>query len=262
MKKFYFFVSNHRTLTKIAFSVITCAAYSLILWQSGASLLWYLIGNACLILTNSIYVQTCDSKLIQIAAEELTNACDPMPLLAECDRQLERTKNDMQRQAILITKTAALANTGELEAAYQILNEMNIDKHAGTLPLAKLIYYHNFAYVCHLMGKWELADAYHQRASTLYHDLRSSKQRQTLNTSMMTAQWEMHLRHGEHSKALAVLDQIMETSLQIKVDRAWGYGCVYFSMGNIENAAKYLSYVADYPKLYIGRRASQMLDKF
>ena len=50
MKKFYFFVSNHRTLTKIAFSVITCAAYSLILWQSGASLLWYLIGNACLIL--------------------------------------------------------------------------------------------------------------------------------------------------------------------------------------------------------------------
>ncbi|MBQ8311149.1 MAG: hypothetical protein IJX80_09085 [Clostridia bacterium] len=256
MDRFCRFISDHRLLSVVLFSIIECAAYALILWENPV---WLVVGCVCLVFVNVLYVQVCANKLIVFANAELTDACDPMPLLEECNRQLAREKPGMRYQMLQIDKTAALANMGDFAEAHEILSGMNIDKYAGTLSVHKMIYYHNFSAVCHMMEKWDAADLYHQKAAMLYNDLRSAKQKKLLNWSLLSAEWEMHYRHGDYARALTVLDQMQPETLLQKVDHAWGYGNVYAAMGDLDRALKNLQYVADYPRLYTGRRAKELL---
>jgi tetratricopeptide (TPR) repeat protein len=259
MKRFYMLVTSHRRLFKILFSVVLCSVFSVLLYPWEDLIVLLIIGNLFLIWSACIYVQVCANYLIKLANDALAKECDPMPLLDECNRQLEREKKGINYQALLISKTSALANTGDLEEAYEILSEMNIDQYAGTLPVGKMVYYHNLAYICHLTGRWDVADVHHQKAMMLYDALRSKRQKKELSEVVLSSVWEMHYRRGEYAQAIAVLDRLQPQTLQQNVDRAWGYGCVYHAMGVRTEAILHLQYAAEHQTIYVGRRASALL---
>lgn len=258
--RFYKWVENNRLLSGVLFSVVLCTAVTALFWMLETKWKIILIVDLFLIMLVGLFVQSCANHVLAAANDKMMNECDPQPLIEACEHQLKRTRRGANRQLLQISYAAALANRGDLQEAYDLLYALNIDRYAAMLPGPKVVYYHNFAYVCHMLGRYEGADVYHHKAVMMYRDLLkySFRQQRAVKDLLFAAEWEAELRRGNHTKAMTVLDQMREDTRLQAVDRAWGYANVYLAMHDSARAEPYLRYVAEYDRLWIGKRAAEL----
>lgn len=261
MEKVYRWIAKHQTAARLL---------SAILWAL-LGVWWMLLGVpqwmtllfvAVAVYIFSVYITTADQRLLKKPLETLKNQCDPYPLLEESNVQREYPGNGPQKQMRDINYAMALRNAGDYELAYGLLSMTNIDKHAGMLPLWKMIYYNNLMDLCALMGKHQEAVIWYDKLLMMFHDMKPGKQKEQLRGVVEDNRALYYFCRGEYSQTMEVLRQAKPKNLSERVENAMMYGRTYLAMGETEKAVKPLRFVAENGnKLYFATEAKELLAK-
>ncbi len=243
MKTFYRFCSKYRTPAKILLGLFLCGAYSLFLWWLHAPIWLHPILWLLLIFINHVAVDSFRNKLLVPAIQQMDDACDPYPLLGELDVQASYPASESMRQIYLINRATALRNIGEFETALTLLRGINIDKSPSTVATIKFIYYNNLADLYHLLGHFDEADVWNEKAQQIWRDLPENKQKQQFSLNVRAASAEALFRKGEYAEAMVLLDQLDFPALRGRVDMALLYARCALQTGNVETAKIKLQFV-------------------
>lgn len=205
---------------------------------------------------------TASTYLLKESLEVLKNQCDPYPFLEEMTQQRTYPGNDAVKQIREIDYALALRCVGEYEKAFALLSSINIDKHAGMLPNAKVIYYNNLMDLCALMGKHQEAVIWYEKTMQIFRDMKPGKLKEQLRKAVESNQATMYFCKGEYEQALQALGQVKVENLNDRIENAMMYARVYLAMGEAEKAVRPLTFVAENGnKLYFAEEARQLLEK-
>lgn len=240
--KIYRFAAKHKLLFSILSSVLLCLVYSVCLAYLGAS--WWLIVLPDLLIcfVYFLYPSAAAGKLVDAAHKELQQNCDPEPLYLETKEQLTHKFSDADRQGLLINHCVALREMGQWQQAMDIMKTIHIDKHAGTLPYAKVIYYNNLSDLCELLGDNASADIWYEKSIQIYNDMPENRLRKLLDPSIPTLHAAFHYRNGRYAEAMVWAKQMPRGNRHRTVSYALNYGQIAIGLKDYENARKALQY--------------------
>lgn len=260
MKKVARWVAEHQKGLKIAATFLWwgCGLYVFLSTDIPASVALLLV----LVLHTfyNTFISASSDYLQQEALKPLYNECDPYPFLEEMKTQQTYHGSEVTKQGRVIHYALALRNVGAYEQAYMQLCGINIDKYAGMVATNKAVYYNNLMDLCFLMGKHQEANIWYGKATQIFHDLKSGKQKERLRRSVEDNRALYHFCNGEYELTLQVLSKTQPKDLRDRVENAMMYARTYLAMGEPEKARKPLQFVAEKGnKLYFATEAKGLL---
>ena len=259
---FFRFLSHHRVLGTALLTILLFLLGSALLVINQAEPFSYILFAFLSFLFCHLLCKASANPLILHATKELQEKCDPQPLLRETVDALKYTKKGINRQIFMIDYATALGALGELEFAYRQLSEINIDKHAGMLPVVKIVYYNNMGYYAHLLGKEDAADLLHNKALAIYNTLKEGKQKDQLKFTMLSAQASACLRAGDTVSALSYASRMTPPNKYGEIETAWLLAEIYLAQKDTLSAKIHLERVASAnPSLYIVKEAKRLLSE-
>lgn len=201
------------------------------------------------------------THLLQKALKVMKEQCDPYPFLSVVQEQLTYWASAPVKQMMQVNYALALRLVGEYEKACELMESINIDKHAMA-PQVKAIYYNNRMDICALMGKYQEANIWYGKTVQIWQDLKPSKEKERLGRAVAENRALYHFCNGEFDLALQVLGQAKPQNLSERIENAMMYGRTYLAMGERSRAVKPLRFVAENGnKLYFATEAKELLEK-
>lgn len=208
------------------------------------------------------YINAAGDRLIKKPLEALKTQCDPYPMLEETKAQRAYPGNHAAKQIRDINYGLALRSIGQYEQAYMLLRSINIDKHAGMLPVAKATYYNNLMDLCTLMGKCAEAVIWYEKLVQIVEDMKPGRQKEQLCKAVASNRADYHFCKGEWEQALQALGTAKIENLSDRIENAMMYARVYLALGEVEKAIKPLQFVVENGnKLYCATEARELLAK-
>ncbi|MBQ7939286.1 MAG: hypothetical protein IJ281_02800 [Clostridia bacterium] len=260
MRKLQRWVMLHRIPTFIILAII---------YTTGAFSLNNLISIPPWILGIALFILYLLSALIAIAAPDawlqepmkaLHEQCDPYPLLREMHSLPMDKLSPLLRQTMVINYCVALHSVGNFQLAYDTLSSLNIDKHAGMVPLNKAVYYNNLCAECRCLNLHEEAEIWYTKMMQIYNDLPDSKPKRSMAPVVLFTRIDHHYYAGEYEKALELLDTVTPQNRIGEVDLHMQLGENYLALGEKELARKNLQLVIEKGnKLYAVTKAKELL---
>lgn len=248
----------------------TCRVSGMIFWIC-LGVIWLQLGMPmwvfavlCFLFFISLWLvlSTCGAYLLKKPLEILQKECDPYPFLKEMNEQRTYPGNDTIKQLREIDYALALRCVGEYEKAFALLSSINIDKHAGMLPNAKVIYYNNLMDLCALMGKHQEAVIWYEKTMQIFRDMKPGKPKEQLRKAVESNRAIVHFCKGEYEQALQALGQVKVENLNDRIENAMMYARTYLAMGEAEKAVRPLKFVSENGnKLYVVTEAKALLEK-
>ena len=218
-------------------------------------LLWS--GMLCVLLR----CVTLRDRYLRKALDAMKNGCDPYPLLQETQEQLTYPGPKSGKQIMAINYALALRERGEYDEAQNLMESINIDKHA-VVPAVKLVYYNNRMDICALTGRFAEAVIWYEKTAQIFRDLRPGKQKEQLRKAVEANRATWHFCKGEYEQALRVLGQAKPENMNERIENAMMFARTYLAMGEPEKAKKPLRFVVENGnKLYFATEAKEFLEK-
>ena len=153
MRKIDFWCLKHKLLAFILLTISLTLCGGLIFYICSAPT-WVLVVYVVLtLMLNLMYVNFSYAKGVQTAIGDFNN-CDPYPLYEIGEKVLPYVKG-INEQELILNKTSSLFCMGEYEKMLEILEDLNIDKIAGTPIQYKIVYYNNLAGAYESLGRME-----------------------------------------------------------------------------------------------------------
>lgn len=209
-----------------------------------------------------IHIHAAGDRLQKKPLEILKTQCDPYPFLEEMREQQSYAGADAVKQVRAINYAMALRNVGQYDQAYMLLSSINIDKNAGMLPMAKVVYYNNLMDLCFTMGKYQEAIIWYAKTAQIWNDMKPGKQKEQLRRVVEANRAADHFCRGEYQQTLGVLSQAKPENLCDRIENAMMYARTYLALGETEKARKPLQFVAENGnKLYFATEAKELLAK-
>lgn len=213
-------------------------------------------------LVSFVTITAAGDRLLKKPLEVLKNQCDPYPFLEEVREQQNYPGNNATKQIRAINYALALRCIGEYERAFALLSSINIDKNAGMLPNAKVVYYNNLMDLCALMGKHQEAAIWYEKTMQIFGDMKPGKLKENLRDTVESNRALYHFCRGEYDRALQVLGRAKIENLGDRIENAMMYARVYLAMGETEKAVRPLTFVAENGnKLYFATESKELLAK-
>lgn len=213
---------------------------------------WFFLGR---------FIATAPVKLLQEPVEQLQQQCDPYPMMEETQRQLSRHFDGPHRQLLEINYAAALRETGEFEKAWQLLEEINIDKFPGTTPYLKYIYYHNLCDINYVLDRRDEARIWHRKVRQIHRDILPSKGKLELDATHDLMEAHILYYEGNYEDALRKVAWIKLPNRKMALDGALLAAKCHIALEEPEKAREKLQYVIDNGnKLYIVKEAGALLE--
>ncbi len=243
MDKLCRWAANHKKLYFFIASFIFVTIYSICLPVLNAPL--WLIIVVDLIHIIFFYLQALSSSLVilQKAAKQLNDYCDPYPLLNECESFLKNKNSVYSEQVLLIDKCAALLELGEIQKAYDILSAINIDKSSSMTNEVKVTYYYTIMVACHELGMNEQAEVFYAKILLMYPDIKDKKLTNLLESDVKMAKALCCFRKGEYEEIINIISTITPGDLRQKVINSFTYAKAYLALGDTEKAKDHLVFV-------------------
>ena len=252
--------AQNRVLAKTLFSAILCACYSMLV-VLGVWLWVVVLIDLLVIFFVCVWVDASSEKLMQKPLKALAEFCDPYPLMQETAEQLTYGLSGVTEQAIRINHCLALREIGQYQQCWELLSAINIDRHAGTLPVVKFTYYCNLCDVLTLMGRYPEAEVWYQTAIQIYRDMPENKMKQALREAVEGMAADAWYRRGGYAQARACISACRPEKLNNRVDQALLYARCSIAMGEADAARQSLEFVIAYGnRLYAVTEARYLLD--
>ena len=244
MKQKWYRLCNRRRWVPVVGTVALMALLWLPLYLLGdpSIIAFYVIGGLTLLCSLSIG-SAYTGKLMDPMVHHMHNACDPYPLLAECDTQLAYVKNRRDRQTLVVNRSAALCAMDRDADGLDSLEALNIDD-LYCLPMWRYCYYNNAATAALACGQREKAMVYRQKADQTATSITNPKQQAVVQASTNDWLTEVCLLDGDYQGAAAHLArQAPPTDLYQQVNRAYQIARVEKAQGNLAVARFQLEFV-------------------
>jgi tetratricopeptide (TPR) repeat protein len=252
----------HRTTAFVILTVIYALGISAIndmlpnySWITGTVL-------AILYFLSLLTIATAPDAWLQEPMKALYEQCDPYPLLREMHSLPMDKLSPLLRQTMVINYCVALHSVGNFQLAYDTLSSLNIDKHAGMVPLNKAVYYNNLCAECRCLNLHEEAEIWYTKMMQIYNDLPDSKPKRSMAPVVLFTRIDHHYYAGEYEKALELLGTVTPQNRIGEVDLHMQLGENYLALGEKELARKNLQLVIEKGnKLYAVTKAKELLAK-
>ena len=194
--------------------------------------------------------------------KELTEQCDPYPLLQEIHKISMEKLAEPLRQSMTINYCFALHYIGNYQLVLDTLSSLNIDKHGGMLPVNKAVYYNNLSAAYRCLQKHEEAEIWYTKMMQIYSDLPGNKLKKSLESVVLSAQIDHHRYTGEYEKAMELLNTVKPKNLLGEVGLHMQLAQNYLALGEKDLARENLQFVVDNGnKLYAVTEAKKLLAK-
>lgn len=243
MRKVYGWMAKHRLLAIILGSIFLCGVYTLLMLDVDTQIWLVVLMDLFLIYMNCVMVDNAVLYYLKKPIAELDNNCNPIPLGLELEKLLTYKNSKITQQNLLINYTLALSCIGSYEKCYEILSSINIDKSAQTLPANKVIYYNNLMDVCMNLEKYEEACIWYSKAMQIYADMKNSKQKKRLKSTMRAAEAIYYFCTKEYDRAIQIIDTNVSPHRRSSVEDALFYAKVCIAAGDVHMAKEKLEFV-------------------
>ena len=214
--------------------------------------LWFLVGRL---------IATAPVKLAREAHEQLSEQCDPSPLMELMEQMITWNLPGHQHQVAQMDYAVCLRETGRYHKAAEVLDSIHIDKFPGTAPYVKYVYYHNLCDILYLLDRKEEARIWHKKAQQIYDDIPATKAKQSLTHThdMMAA--EVLYYEGNYEEALDMVSRIKLPAPRNILDAALLAAKCHIALEEPEKAREKLSYITEHgSKLHIATVANELLE--
>ena len=263
-QKWYRLCNRHRWLLVvgvIALMVLLWIPYFLLGFEDGEMVSFYVCAGLA-VLCSFFLGSAFAGHLLNPATHYMHNACDPYPLLQECDDQLSYVKNKRDRQMISVNRAAALIALGQSADALASLEALNIDE-PYCLPLWRYAYYSNMAGAALACGEREKAMVYRQKADQTAATVTNKKQRALVQLTTNVWLTELCLLDGDYPGAATYLSyQAPPENAYQQVNRAYQIGRLELAQGNLTSARFQLEFVVQYGnRLAVVAKAQELLNE-
>ena len=209
-----------------------------------------------------LWAGTAGARLLKEPLKCLKEQCNPYPYMEEINVLREYPGDGTAKQMLDIDYAMTLRYIGEYELSYALLTQINIDKHAGMLPMYKVIYYNNLMDLCALMGKHQEAVIWYEKLLKLFNDLKPDKRKEQLRKSVEANRAVYHFCREEYPQTLNALSLAKPENMSERIENAMMFARTYLAMGETEKAKKPLQFVAENGnKLYFAIEARELLVK-
>ncbi len=253
-------MAKHRRLAKLLFGTLLVGCYSLLL-VLGVPLWLVILIDLFVLLVNSVHIDGSLTRLQKKPLHILNNDCDPYPFLQETTEQLTYKTTGVMEQTIKINHAAALREVGRYQDALELLNSINIDRYAATIPVTRFVYYNNLTDVLTLLGNYPEAEVWYQKAVQIYQDLPDSKLKQSLRPVVEAMAEDAWFRRGEYEKAIECSKARYPKEPCNQINQAMLIARCYIALGQLEEARKPLEFVvAKGNRLHAVAQARAMLN--
>ena len=261
MEKLNRFVAKHQTGCRIAVMIIWILWALLMINLEFPMILAYAF-TAVGAFVCSVAISASADRLLKKPLEILNQQCDPYPMLQESAEQLSYPGNGAVKQVRIINHAMALRQVGQYDQAEITLRSVNIDKHPGLLPIAKVAYYNNLMDLCVLTGKYQEARIWYEKTVQIFTDIKDSKQKKALEKTVATNRAWYCFAGGEYEQALRILEENRPENMLQQIETAMTCARIYLRLGQKEGAVQALRFVEQLGnKLYAVQEARQMLSE-
>lgn len=253
-------MAKHRKLAKWLFGALLVGCYSLLL-VLGISLWAVILIDLFVLLVNSVHIDGSYGRLQKKPIQDLVENRDPYPLLQETTEQLSYGITGVMEQIVRINHGLALREVGQYQDALELLNSINIDRYAGTVPYNRFVYYENLCDILTLTGNYPEAEVWYQKAVQIYQDMPENKLKQKLRPSVEAMAAEAWFRRGEYEKAIECANTQYPPEAINQINQAMLIARCYIALGQLEEARKPLEFVvAKGNRLHAVAQARAMLN--
>ena len=261
MYKLQHFVAKHRTLSKIIMIIVW--AFLWLVCMAGTLEFNIVLAIICYILCVLAYFLTIDatpSAIMHKPMKAYNDNCDPYPLYTETQKLLSYKNSKDAQILILINHAAALAETGEYQAAYDTQKSINIEN--CYVPLNKCVYYHNLFCFCMKLKKYDEAGIWFEKYMQIYGDIKGKNAKKALESiTVLTRAMETY-RKGQYMECIELVNSNKPSKLVERVSGAMIYADACIALGENERAAEALGFVIQNGnRLYCVTEAAAMLRK-
>lgn len=253
-------IAKHRKLAKWLFGALLVGCYSLLL-VLGVPLWAVIIIDLFVLLVNSTHIDGSLMRLQKQPTQALISDCDPYPLLQETTEQLTYGPTGVIEQNIKVNHALALREVGRYQDALELLNSINIDRYAATLPVTRFVYYNNLTDVLTLLGNYPEAEVWYQKAVQIYQDMPENKLKQRLRPVVEAMAADAWFRRGEYEKTIECVNALYPSEAYNQINQAMLIARCYIALGQPEEARKPLEFVvAKGNRLHAVAQARAMLN--
>lgn len=235
-------MAKNPTLAKWLFGTLLVGCYSL-LALLGVPVWAVVLIDLFVLLVNSVHIDGAYGRLLKKPIQALINDCDPYPMLQETTEQMSYGIAGNMEQVVKINHGLALMEVGRYQDALDLLNSINIDRYAGTLPVTRFTYYNNLTCILTLMGEHPEAEVWYQKAVQIYQDLPDGKLKQSLRPAVESMAADAWFRRGEYEKAIECTNALYPPEPCNQISQAMLVARSYIALGRPEEARKPLEFV-------------------
>ena len=262
-QKWYRLCNRHRWIPVvgvIALMVLLWIPYFLLGFEDGEMISFYVCAGLA-VLCSFFLGSAFAGHLLNPATHYMHNACDPYPLLQECDDQLSYVKNKRDRQMLSVNRAAALIALGQNADALATLEALNIDE-PYCLPLWRYAYYSNMAGAALACCEREKAMIYRQKADQTAATVTNKKQRALVQLTTNVWLTELCLLDGDYPGAAYLSRQAPPENAYQQVNRAYQIGRLELAQGNLTGARFQLEFVVQHGnRLAVVAKAQELLNE-
>lgn len=234
--------AKNRKLAKWLFGTLLVGCYSL-LAVLGVPLWAVVFIDLFVIFVVNVHVYTSYDRLQKKPLKALFEDCDPYPLLQETGEQLTYDLSGSIEQTVTINHCVALREVGRYQDALEVLENLNIDRYAGTILTVKVTYYNNLADLLTLTGRCSEAEIWYQKAVQIYQDMPDNRLKQQLRPVVEAMAADAWFRRGDYEKAIECSNALYPPQAANQVNQAMLIARCYLALGRPEEARKPLEFV-------------------
>lgn len=259
-EKLYRFCVKHRKAAKIILPLGMILLWTVPLLFLNAPV-WLIVAlDAFGAFISILMVDVAPSALTNLAIQPMLHQGDPQPFLQMTEELLSYPSTPAAKQIYLNNYCVALQNVGELQRAYDMLGEINIEEHAATSPVTKVVYYNNMAYFSEALNMPEQAIAYYQKAQQVNDSIKSDKLKKATEVTIRTMNAHLAFLKGEYRTCLALV-QLPAPTLYVSLDQTMLHARAAIALGDVQAAKEKLNEViAKGNKLYCVTEAKELLN--
>ncbi|MHB1454560.1 MAG: tetratricopeptide repeat protein [Saccharofermentanales bacterium] len=241
-------VSRHKIMVFLLYNAFAWAAFLLVNTELRIQFVWWFVYGFVILIISIGFVNSCTLKENNNAILYLDRDCNPQAFLDVIEDQLSYSKSKPYIQQLMISKSVCLRNLGRQDESFKILQDINIDRYASTIPATKILYYNNLCAGFIVQKDYVIAKVWLDKAFQMLRSQKiNPKYKKMLNTALEINRNNIDLYNGK-------LDGIEEFFIEIRnradskrlvISAYFTLGELYVLQGRVDEAKSSFQYVID-----------------
>ena len=262
MKSFKKWIFKYKPLSWILFSALEIYCFVRFLSRIDFPIWGISLISIFVVLLNYVGAELSLDSLLAESLSARSKYGNPEPLFTATKELLTFRCKATERLVLLINHSVALREMGELQKAYDILMDIDIEDDPRRPPAIKMIYYNNLSDLYDLLGNTEKAECFYEKMMQVYQNMQETKLKHLYENTVALASAEHYLRIGDPQQTMRWVTRVEPKDLTSQTSVNLIHAKLNIRANKPDEAIPYLREVIDKGnQLYAVQIAKQLLNE-